>query len=531
MLIEENDDFMIEEESGSIYLTVKQKGCSFLQIHRLIIQNQQYVVDMKIINDALTTATGIQVRIGQKKPLIEWKIPSDYLSASIKLNCSNEYLQQNYSEIVSHIINSLHQQNIIEGILLDVIQNELVVNEYVVIAKGQEPVLGKDAMIKYYKRAERKPTIREDGKADFYDMNFLDEVKKGDWLGEKIPPTNSIPGRTITGEFAIVENGKNKKLQFDENTVAAYEEDEKIVLRSLIDGVVEFHAGKISVGNHLIINGDVGVETGNIEFEGNVTVKGTIIDGFSVIATHDISILSEFGVSNINTIQSKLGDVFIKGGIFGKGQSKILAGRNIFVKHTNESILEAGDTIHIGYYSLGSHLKAQNIMTDERQGKLIGGVIEARGKVRAGIIGNRMERKTIINVLGFNREQLKEELHEILIRYKTKMEELEIIKEKLNVFDTFSEELNPVQNHQYETIKAEFERITKDIFDFDVKRKSLMETLDSKGDGEITIGKIAYPDTNLQIKHMKKKLKDSTKGTFFAQNNYMHFDNGQKNKR
>ena len=488
VLIEQNGDFMVEEENGSIYLTVKQKGCSFLQIHELIIQNPQYVVDMKSVNDALTTSTGMQVRIGQKKPLIEWKISSDKLSASIKLNCTNEYLKQNHSETLSYIINSLHEQNIIEGILVDVLQNELVVKEELVIAKGQEPVPGNDAIIKYYKRSERKPTIREDGKADFYDMNFLDEVKKGDWLGEKIPPTNSIPGRTITGEFAIVENGKNKKLQFDEKTVAAYKEEGKIVLRSLIDGVVEFHAGKIAVGNHLIIEGDVGVETGNIQFEGNVTVKGTVIDGFSVFATNDISILSEYGVSNIDTIQSELGDVFIKGGIFGKGKSKILAGRNIFVKHTNESILEAGENIHIGYYSLGSHLKAQNIMTDERQGKLIGGIIEARGKVRAGIIGNRMERKTIINVLGFNRQQLKEELHEILIHYKTKMEELVIIKEKLNVFDTFSEELNSVQQQQYERIKYESERITKDIFDYDEKRKALMETLDSKGDGEITIG-------------------------------------------
>lgn len=524
MLIEENNDLMIEEENNSIYLTVKQKGCSFLQIHQSIIQNPQYVVDVKSINDAITKATGAQVCIGHKKPLIEWEIPSDYMSASIKLNCINEYLKQNHSEIVSNIINSLHEQNIIEGILLNVIQNELVVNKELVIAKGQEPIPGIDAIIKYYKRSDRKPTIRDDGKADFYDMNFLDEVKKGDWLGEKIPPTNAIPGRTITGEFAIVENGKNKKLQFDEKTVAAHKEDGKIVLRSLIDGVVEFHAGKISVGNHLIINGDVGVGTGNIQFDGNVTVKGTVIDGFSVSATHDISILSEFGVSNIETIQSKLGDVFIKGGIFGKGKSKIIAGRNIFVKHTNESILEAGENIHIGYYSLGSYLKARNIMTDERHGKLIGGVIEAHGKVRAGIIGNKMERKTIINVQGFNREQLKEELHEILIRYKTKMQELEIIKEKLDVFDAFFEELNPVQNKQYERIKSDFERMTKDIFGMDEKRKSLMEILDSKGDGEITIGNMAYPDTNLQIKQMKKKLNESTKGTFFAENNYMHFE-------
>ena len=57
-----------------------------------------------------------------------------------------------------------------------------------------------------------------------------------------------------------------------------------------------------------------------------------------------------------------------------------------------------------------------------------------------------------------------------------------------------------------------------------------MEMLESKGDGEITIGQMAYPDTNLQIKHMKKKLMESTKGTFFAQNNDIQFEHMSKNK-
>ena len=73
--------------------------------------------------------------------------------------------------------------------------------------------------------------------------------------------------------------------------------------------------------------------------------------------------------------------------------------------------------------------------------------------------------------------------------------------------------------------------LLNDIFDYDEKRKALMEILDSKGDGEITIGQMAYPDTNLQIKHMKRKLIESTKGTFFADNNYLHFEQCQKNKR
>ncbi|MCM3674176.1 FapA family protein [Peribacillus simplex] len=78
------------------------------------------------------------------------------------------------------------------------------------------------------------------------------------------------------------------------------------------------------------------------------------MDHFSVTATKDISILSELDVSNVKEIKSKEGDVFIKGGIFGKGVSKISAARNIFVKHANECHLTAGENIHIGSYSMGS---------------------------------------------------------------------------------------------------------------------------------------------------------------------------------
>lgn len=531
MIIEKNDEILLEEENGSVYLTVFQKGCSFLQFHPIIVANPQLVFNVQSINQAITVASGERVHIGIQKPLLEWKISHDKMKASVRVNCTEEYFKENKQTIISQILNDLRNEKISEGIQMQTIQNELEINQFILVAKGTEPIRGLDAVVKYFKPSERKPTIGEDGKADFYDMNFLDEVKKGDWLGEKIPPTNAVPGKTITGDFALGVNGKNKRLQYDPNTVGTFEEDGKVVLRALIDGVVEFEQGKIKVGRHLVINGDVGVATGNISFDGNITIKGTVAEGYSVVATQDISILSELGVSQIELIESKTGDVYIKGGAFGKGKSKIRAGRNIFIKHANECILEAKENIHIGYYSLGSTLKARNIITDEVQGKLIGGVIEALGKVRAGIIGNKMERKTIINVLGFNRDQLKNELNELLVMYKSKMIELDAIKEKLEIFDTFLDELNSIQNQQYRLTRQKFDELTADILYFEQKRKSIMELLESKGDGEITIGQMAYPDTNLQIKNMKKKLNEATSGTFYAENNYMHFEQGHSNHK
>lgn len=63
------------------------------------------------------------------------------------------------------------------------------------------------------------------------------------------------------------------------------------------DAVVTYKDGKIAVGNHLIIDGDVGIETGNIEFDGSFTVQGIVQSGFSVKATKDISILG--GLQNL----------------------------------------------------------------------------------------------------------------------------------------------------------------------------------------------------------------------------------------
>ncbi|WP_260320341.1 DUF342 domain-containing protein [Peribacillus simplex] len=525
MIFEENEHFVLESASGLVYITVFLKGFSILGFNPVLLKFPQIMLEhVKDLKQALTEATGERIPVGRLKPIIELDMAEDKMSARVKLNCSEAHLKENHSAIVGNILESLQKEHITDGILMNVLQNELTINDRKVIAIGKEPVHGKDAVVTYFKRSERKPAVREDGKADYYDMSFLDEVKKGDWLGERIPPSSGEMGQLITGELALPRKGKDKHLVYDKKTVEPYEEDGKIVLRALIDGVVDFRDGKITVGPHLSIDGDVGIETGHIEFDGSVTVKGTVVDHFSVTATKDISILSELGISNVKEIKSKEGDVFIKGGIFGKGLSKVSAERNIFVKHANECHLTAGENIHIGSYSLGSFLKAKNIFTDEKKGKLIGGVIEAQAKVRAAVIGNRMQRKTVINVKGFNRNLIKDELNQILLLYKSKLEQLELIKEKLEVYEMFLGEWTEVQHFQYEQTRKRLESMLAQIFQIDEERKSIMDMLESKGEGEIMIGQMAFPDTRLQIKSLERKLNVMTKGTFYAENNHLHFD-------
>lgn len=202
--------------------------------------------NVKELKDALTEASGERIQVGRRKSIAELDIAADKMSASVKLNCSENYLKENYSVIMGNILESLQSEGISEGVLMHVLQNELSIKDQIIIAKGIEPVHAKDAVVTYFKRSDRKPAVREDGKADYYDMSFLDEVKRGDWLGERIPPSSGEMGRRITGEIALPRKGKDKKLLYDQKTVAAIEEDGKLILRALIDGVVEFREGKIA---------------------------------------------------------------------------------------------------------------------------------------------------------------------------------------------------------------------------------------------------------------------------------------------
>ncbi|WP_017755713.1 DUF342 domain-containing protein [Calidifontibacillus oryziterrae] len=525
MEIFSNEFFQLEEENEFIYITVKKPGFLIKEFNDLLEKLPRIEINQFMnLRMALEEASGAKIHIGSLRPVVQITISKDKMEAKAKINESDHKFFENMGAYTSKVVEALKQNNITDGILTEVIKNELIPRREIVIAKGIPPIDGEPAKVKYYQLSERKPAIREDGKADYYDMNFIDEVKKGTWLGEKIERTEGTPGRTVTGESLKQKKGKDRRLLYDKKTVEAVNEDGKTILRAKIDGVVKFIEGKISVGNHLVIDGDVGVETGNIDFDGSVEIKGTVQPGFSVTATGDISILSELGINGAKLIQSRNGDVFVKGGIFGQGKSQVIAAKNIYIKHANECFLEAEEDINIGYYSIGSSLKGKNVITDDRKGKVIGGVIEAKGKVVAAYIGNKMERKTVVNVAGFDRNAIKKQLDELLIHYKKVVTEVEQLKRQLEIFESFLKQLDENQLSDYKQRVQKYEELMSEVSNIEIGRKALMDYLETKGEGQVLISQEAFPEVLLEIKHHKKKLNHPVRGTFYALGKELHFE-------
>ena len=59
----------------------------------------------------------------------------------------------------------------------------------------------------YIEIPERRPVIREDGSADYYEMNFVTPVNEGDWLGEKVPAQEGIDGKDVLGNSFPAQRG------------------------------------------------------------------------------------------------------------------------------------------------------------------------------------------------------------------------------------------------------------------------------------------------------------------------------------
>lgn len=517
MIIYTNDIVELTEENEKVFIKTVESGFSLKEFDAILRSYPRIkLTNFALLKNALSKETSQPVEIGYWLPSISIEISKDKMAASLYVFETMESINKNQEKLIAQINTALSEYNITYGILeLDL--NKIVPGKAYLIAEGKLPIKGEDAVIKYLDIPERKPVIGEDGKADYFEMNFIYEIKEGDWLGEKLLPKPGIEGINIHGESISAPVGKDALLKYDPKSAYEVEEDDKIVLYAKTNGVVEQRQGVISVNHHLPIDGNVGVETGNIKFNGSVSIKGTVMNGFSVIATGDISIEGAEGITAAKLIQSTEGDVYIKGGIFGVGETEVEAHGSIYVKHVNDANLFAKKDIVIGYYSLGSYLSANSILIDERKGKIIGGKAVAKDVIVTAISGNHLERRTELIIESLNKQQAYEIIQEKASLLKAIQEEIIQSTSQTNQIIQHKERLNDMQLKGLEQLQAEIEKKKEYAQQVDFEIKELMHELKNVGKEQIIVKKEAYPGTYIQIGHKSSLISRLTQGTFLLE--------------
>lgn len=498
----------ILERDDGFYIQSFKKGMSVEQFQKLLQERKNIkVTSVMAVRNALVNAPRPPEKFAEGKECIKIELADEDVRAYLTLDVDQEELTgSGRAELFKEIMRTLKEIGITYGIKNEVLLGGLENKKRILIAEGIPPVNGTDSVIKMYELKEVKPEAKEDGNVDHYELNLINRVAEGEWLGERTDPKEGRPGKTVRGSTLLPVKGRLLPIVYDKNTVREAYEDGVTRLYSRIPGAVHYNGDRIGISNHLEISGNIDYRTGNINFDGFLTVKGTIEDSFSVAATQDIEILGDYGVGGVKDITSNDGSIFIKGGIAGNNKAVIYSRRNIYTKFVSDTNIVCEGSVHIGFYCLNSNIKAKEVILDSPKGQIIGGNIEAEFRVIASIIGSSSEKRTCITVKGFDRQLLKQGFDNISANIEVLKTQLAKAKLEASVYGGASG-LSREQLAEYERIMDNYYEIRDRLKRAEEERKALSQYLRTRGEGEISVLKKVYPNTMLSI---KKKIKEVT---------------------
>ena len=267
-----------------------------------------------------------------------------------------------------------------------------VYNTTLVIARGTPPEDGADARIVYYIETDMKlkPKEKEDGKVDFKELGLIQEVKRGQILCEKIEALPGNPGTTVSGASIPQAPGKDVALPAGSNTVLS---EDKLKLYADLDGLIMIGGSKINVLNVYIVNGDVSLETGNIDFSGSVVVRGSVMGGFAVRADGDVTVDGVVESANITSG----GTLVVRGGFFGGDSGRLDVAGDLICRFIEGGEVNVKGSLE-STYIINATVICGGAVNLTGKGLIRGGHIKARSSVTANLFGSpkALSAKTVI---------------------------------------------------------------------------------------------------------------------------------------
>ena len=498
-IIFKSPHLVVYREKDSYYAESFTEGTTLKELTQIIEGFPEIrITSFPALHGVLTRSPHPPVKFGERKERIRVELTADQMQAHVTLNMDEKSLEHEKQDaLYNEILFCLDKSGVVFGIKGREMLKDFPRKKNFLAAEGLPPQNGRDAAIEMYKLKETTPVIRENGNADFYDMNIINPVEEGEWLGERKEPTQGTPGKTVTGKILPCLPGRQLPLYYDSSTVDAKSSDGITTLHAKHKGAVYNKNEKIHVANFLEIKQDINFKTGNVQFDGFLRIHGTIGDNFTVEALKDIEINGDYGIGSVKKVESRDGSVYIRGGIAGKSKAVIQSSKNIYTKFVSDATIVCEGDVHIGFYCFNSSISARRVFLESPGGQIVGGRIEADVKVDAPFIGNESERRTVISLKGFERkvykkkyEQLEQELQNLQKNTMAARQSIFLYENAYGVEFGQEAELKRAKERYY-LLKTEEKNLKQEI-------RQIADYLAVKGNGEISVRSRIYPNTVLE---------------------------------
>lgn len=412
----------------------------------------------------------------------------------------------------------LHSNNVHFGIQTRVLQ-EIASNPQAfargetMIAHGKAPEDGEDGSVRLLVRTgkqDHKPIEQEDGTVDLKEVKQLDNVRKGQMIAQRIPPTDGIPGISVTGEPIKSKRGRDAKFKIGKNVVV---DPEERAMYSAIDGLISLTGrDKLNVFPVYEVNGDVDYTTGNIDFVGTIVIWGNVLSGFRVKASGDVRVYGGVEGAQIEAD----GCVEINGGIIAGNKGCVKAGTHVKCSFIQEGNVNAATDVMVTQSIMHSTVRAgTQVICQGTKGLIVGGVIQAGDRVIARTIGNSMSTATTIEV-GV-RPELRNELAELRQKFKTSLENLEKTKKALCILDQLASagQLSSDKaalRSKLTSTKKQAEEQQSDMRD---RMFEIEKVLEETASASVDVFNVIYGGAKIVIGHNARYVKDAAKRVSF----------------
>lgn len=269
----------------------------------------------------------------------------------------------------------------------------------ILVATGQAAQNGEDTRFELLVAdvRDRSPQVDAKGFIDFRDLGAIPSVTADQPLMRRIPPTTGSVGRTV--RLDVIEPVPGRNEAFAAKLVGAYiASDDPNLLRATVSGQPVRCQNGVNVEPVLRFR-NINMATGNVSFDGTVTIDDEVLPGMKVHATGDIVVGGVVDGAEL----SAGGDINIAGGIIAKAH--VRAGGAVSARFVENSQIVAGTTIAINDSALQSDLQADNQIIvgvkSTQRGRLAGGSARATMLIRTPLLGAKASGVTQL-LIGIN---------------------------------------------------------------------------------------------------------------------------------
>lgn len=395
------------------------------------------------------------------------------------------------------------------------------------IAKGKTPVNGRNgrwnSLVETTKASDR-PTQSEDGLVDMLDYGEIPSVQKGDVLMELVPPERGEPGSDVRGQMVEAKPGREAEFVAADGVELSAEGKQLIAARA---GMPVEIPGGMRVDNVYVVS-QVDIESGHVEFDGSVIVRGDVAEMMKVVASDDITI----GGSVHSACLEAGGNLQVRKGVVGHQRSdddhhfdsedltcELIAKGNIEVGFAQYTRLEAGGNITVGKQLIHCLSRAKKTLqigrTGDRNGKIIGGVSQIGERLVSGEIGTEAFIPTVVEFYPEAVADIDQKVAQLVESVEQQEQRLAEVKEQLNTLS--SQPKTPENQKAYKQALRQSIEVGNQAVEWDQQRQQLKEKRKDLFAGvELIARKTLFPGVAISADDQQLKNQQQHQGGGFT---------------